>query len=218
MRSGLIVFLAAGAVVGVAIIEGIRSNRWGANEDLQVAAVRLQAIPCDFGNWVSVDSPLDEKIVRIAEAVGYISRNYLNRKNGERFDVLLLCGPSGPIGAHTPEACYTGLGYSCNVKPTRKDVHLPNGVHSSFWTARFEKISATEKPLMVYWAWSVDGDWDATTNPRADFALRPALYKLYIVYVDPSEKVGSDSNQDAIMPFLNEFLPLVKIALTQAQS
>ena len=92
--------------------------------------------------------------------------------------------PAGPIGAHTPDVCYGGLGYSCKGKPARKGIAFANDGHSSFWTARFEKVSNTEEPLRVYWAWSTNGDWQAASNPRSDFALKGALYKLYVVRSD----------------------------------
>jgi hypothetical protein len=214
MRSGLIVFLAAGVVVAVALIEGNRSNRWGATEDIQVAARKLERVPLEFGSWVGTNEPLDEKIVRVAEAAGNVSRSYVNRKNRDRINVLLLCGPSGPIGAHTPDVCYGGIGFSCKGSPAVKGMTLPNGGHASFWTARFEKTSATEEPLRVYWAWSVNGDWEATANPRADFALQTSLYKLQLVRVDNPTSRDRDSNQDSFDLFLTEFLPLVKTALT----
>lgn len=213
MRSGLIVFLAAGLVVAVALIEGIRSNRWGATEDFQVAARKLERVPREFGAWVGTDSPLDEKIIRIAEAVGNLSRSYVNRKNGERINVLLLCGPTGPIGAHTPDVCYEGIGFSCKGNPTAKGFVLPNGGRASFWTARFEKPSAIEGALRVYWAWSVNGDWEATKNPRTDFALQTLLYKLYVVRAE-NPAIRGEPNHDPVDEFLTEFLPLVKTALT----
>src|SRR5438128_10236537 len=105
MPRGLVIALAAGLVIAVAVFEGMRSNRWGASEDMKAAAAKLERIPREFGEWIGTDSQLDRKIVDMAEAVGYLNRGYVNRKTGERFDVLLLCGPSGAIGAHTPDVC-----------------------------------------------------------------------------------------------------------------
>jgi hypothetical protein len=217
MLKGLIVIFAAGLVVAVALFEGIRTNRWGAGEDMEAAARKLDSIPREFGPWVGTDAPIDEKIIRIAEAAGIVSRSYVNRKNGELVNVLLLCGPTGPIGAHTPEYCYGGIGYACKGKPARKGIALADNGHSSFWTARFEKVSNTEEPLRVYWAWSTNGDWQAASNPRSDFALRSVLYKLYVVRIDNSTAKEREPNQEPIELFLADFLPLVKTALTPDQ-
>ena len=216
MRNGLIAILAAGAIVAVAIFEGIRSNRWGTSEDMKAAAAKLERIPNEFGPWIGTESPMDEKIIRIAEAVGNVSRKYQNRKNGDQVSVLLLCGPTGPIGAHTPEVCYAGLGFACKGKPTRKSVVYPSNGAGSFWTARFEKNSFAEEALQVYWAWSTNGDWEASTNPRADFALRSVLYKMQVQRGDyPSNQVR-DPNKQPIELFLNDFLPIVKNVLSSA--
>ncbi len=213
MRNGLIAILAAGAIVAVAIFEGIRSNRWGTTEDMKAAAAKLEKIPSEFGPWVGTESPIDEKSYRTAEAVGNVSRKYRNRKNGDQVDVLLLCGPTGPIGAHTPEVCYGGLGFACKGKPTRKSIVYPSNGIGSFWTARFEKNSFTEEALQVYWAWSTNGDWEASTNPRADFALRSVLYKMQVQRGNYPANQERDLNKEAIEVFLNDFLPIVKTAL-----
>jgi hypothetical protein len=217
MRGGLIAILAGGAIVAVATVEGLRTNRWGATEDVQAAAGKLENIPINFGNWKGIDSPIDEKIIRVAEAVGNVSRSYVNSKNGERINVLLLCGPSGPIGAHSPEVCYGGLGFACKGSPNRKSISYPNNGAASFWTARFEKKSLTDESLKVYWAWSANGEWEASSKPRADFAFHTVLYKLYLVRSDDLPNQTRDPSQEPIDLFLEEFLPIVKSALTSAK-
>jgi hypothetical protein len=207
MPRGLLIVLAAALVIGVALVEGLRSNRWGESEDLKAAAAKLERVPREFGVWNGSDTTLDPKLVEKAEAVGYVSRQYVNRKNGERIEVLLLCGPSGPIGAHTPDVCYGGLGYKCIGKPIPRRVDFANA-SATFWTGRFEKQSPTDNPLRVYWAWGVNGEWQASDNPRTDFAFRGALFKLYVVH---QEKSGTEALANE---FLTEFLPLVKHALT----
>jgi hypothetical protein len=215
MRNGLIAVFASGAIIAVAIVEGIRSNRWGATEDIQAAARKLESIPSQFGPWVGTDSPIDEKIIRVAEAVGNVSRSYVNSKNGSRINVLLLCGPSGPIGAHTPDICYGGLGFACKGKPSRKSVVYPSNGSCSFWTARFEKKSFNDEAIRIYWAWSASGDWEAANDPRLDFALKSVLYKLYLVREDdPANRATKDSGPEPIEAFLEDFLPIVKTALT----
>jgi len=208
MLRGLIIAVAVLVVVAVALFEGLRSNRWGESDDSKAAAEKLSRVPREFGEWVGTDSALDAKIVKIAEAAGYVNRSYVNRKNGEQIDVLLLCGPSGPIGAHTPDVCYGGLGYKCLGNPIPRQV-TPTSGKATFWTARFEKVAdATDHPLRVFWAWGVDGDWEASKEPRLDFAGRTVLNKLYLVrHANPNDDQGVT---DA---FLTEFLPVVKTAL-----
>lgn len=206
MPRGLVIALAAALVAGVAAVEGYRSNRWGPSDDMRAAVARLDGVPMEVGDWVGSDTPLDPKILKVAEATGNVSRRYTNRKNGDSVSVLLLCGPPGPIGAHTPDVCYGGMGYKCVGKPVARQVTFGPGA-ASFWTARFEKESARDDALRVYWAWGWGGDWEASDEPRTDFATRTALYKLYVVHDD------TRPGRDPAGEFMAEFLPAVKAAL-----
>jgi hypothetical protein len=212
MLRGLVIVLVASAVVAVGLLEGIWSNRWGSSEDNELTAARLERIPMNLGNWMGTDAPLDAKIIRVAEATGSLSRVYVNRQTGARIDILLLTGPTGPIGAHTPDVCYGGLGYSMQgtAKPVRIDW---SGGHADFWNARFVKKVRFDGSLQVFWAWGVDGNWEASINPRADFALRSTLNKLYVVLMDNRADEMHQPDLNTFKEFLGEFLPLVKKAL-----
>jgi hypothetical protein len=208
MPRGLVIVLGAVLVAGVAAVEGLRSNRWGPSADMQAAVARLDRVPAGFGDWEGVDKPLDRKVVEVAEAQGIVSRHYTNRKTGASVSVLILCGSPGPIGAHTPDVCYGGLGYECVGVPVARQVAVGDG-SATFWTARFEKTDRGAESLRVYWAWGVDGGWEAADDPRTRFALQPALYKLYVVERETAE----NADDPAAPEFLAEFLPLVKTAL-----
>src|SRR4051794_34829461 len=108
----LVIAAAVAILVGAALFEGVRTNRWGPSEDVSAAAAKLDAFPREAGAWSAVaDTPLDPKILRVAEAVGHVSRSYRNRETGAQVELLALCGPPGPIAAHTPDACYAGQGF-----------------------------------------------------------------------------------------------------------
>lgn len=211
MPRGLVIALAAVVVAGVAVVEGLRSNRWGPSDDMKAAVARLERVPREVGEWVGADDPLDRKVIERAEAAGIVSRRYTNRKTGQQVSVLLLCGPSGPIGAHTPDICYGGLGYECVGQPIPTRVTFPSG-GANFWTARFEKTTQRQSAIRVYWAWGADGDWEASANPRTDFALRTVLYKLYVA--QPESPTASSATAGPAEVFMAEFLPPVKAALT----
>lgn len=207
MPRGLVIALAAAGVVGVAVVEGMRSNRWGPSEDMREAAARLDRVPREFGDWVGTDSPLDPKVLKAAEAVGSVSRVYTSRRTRDQVAVLLLCGPSGPIGAHTPDVCYGGIGYRCVGRPSSRRLKVGDSP-TSFWSARFEKEPPRDSdPLRVYWAWGTGEDWVASEHPRSDFALRPVLYKLYVVHADHRP------DRPAADEFLADFIPVVRTAL-----
>jgi hypothetical protein len=220
MQRWLIVIVAVVGLAAAAVVEGMFSNRWGASGDLRAASAKLDGVPAAFGDWTSTEQPQDPKVIRVAEATNHVSRIYTNRKKNINVSVLMLCGPSGPIGAHTPERCYEGGGYEAGGTPQKKTVVLPDQTVSTYWIARFEKKGAPlDNPLQVAWMWGVDGGWEASASPRSDFALRKALYKLYVQRSDVRPPGGSATAKpaadapDPIQEFLTDFLPEVKKAL-----
>src|SRR4051812_7897978 len=116
LRTALIV--AAVAVLVVAgVIANYRAGVFGQREDLTAAAEKLKDVPKQAGPWrFEQEHVMDEKIRQRAEAVGYIDRSYRHEKSGESVRVLMLCGDPGPIGAHTPEVCYGGYGFSAGAR------------------------------------------------------------------------------------------------------
>lgn len=212
LRTVLIVGSAVGLLVLAGVVDGVRSNRWGVPEDLQAAAARLSAVPHTVGPWTSVDLPIEQKILDRAEAVSSVSRAYRNSKNGAEVVVLLLCGPSGPIGAHTPDICYGGLGYKTTTPEARKTLTLPDGSTQTYWSARFVKTPG-EPGLQVCWAWGTQGDWVASGAPRRDFALHHALYKLYASRTLGTADRDGKPGPDVVQEFLTDFLPEVKKAI-----
>jgi hypothetical protein len=207
-----LVVLGFGALVAAGVIEGVRSNRWGVPDDLKAAASRLDRVPAAFGDWTSAEVPVDQKILDRAEAVGSVSRVYMNRTTGSVVSVMVLCGPSGPIGSHTPDICYAGLGYQMVGGEIKKSVTAATGV-DNYWSARFAKDSA-DPGLEVNWAWGVDGTWVAAATPRLDFASRNVLYKIYVTrgLTTPASRPGSPE-PDPVHDFLSEFLPILRTAL-----
>ena len=206
--SALAVLLAAG------VLEGIRTNRWGATEDLQAAATRLKAIPREVGDWMGTDLWIEPKLLERAEATGYVSRQYRNPKTGATVSTLLLCGPPGPIGAHTPDYCYGGLGYQLTGKERRKTVAMPDGKTAAYWSVQFVKPDSTQDPgLEVNWAWGVDGDWVASRQPRQEFISHQFLYKFYVARALTAADHDGRVPPDTVREFLSVFLPAIQATL-----
>jgi hypothetical protein len=211
MPRWLVIVLAVAVLAAAAVVERMTSGQQSG--DARAAAAKLAAVPASFGDWTSNELVMDEKVLRVAEATGHVSRLYTNRKTGAQMSVLLLCGPTGPIGAHTPEVCYTGSGYALFGEPQKRTVALPGGASATYWSARFEKKpGVTDPPLRVCWTWGADGDWQASANPRTDFALRGALYKLYVQRAEPAGTAAGPA-PDPTDEFFTAFLPEVKKAL-----
>ncbi len=215
MPRWLVIGLAVAGLIAAAVLEGVTSGRWSPSGDVRAAAAKLDAVPTAFGDWTSAEMPMNEKVLAVAEATGHVSRIYTNRKNRAQVVVLLLCGESGPIGAHTPEVCYSGNGMTMTGTPQKKALGLPTGT-ATYWSVLFDRAPASPEPqLRVCWAWGTGGDWQAAENPRTDFALHGALYKLYVQRPEARALEGAPTGTapDVIAEFLTDFLPEVKTAL-----
>lgn len=212
----LVIAVAIAILVGAALFEGLRTNRWGPSEDIRAAAAKLDELPREVGPWVaSADTPLDPKIVRGAEAVGHVARSYRHRQTGAQVELLMLCGPTGPIAAHTPDVCYAGQGFKMVGSRTRRALPLPDGTTASYWSARFEREATGDDALRVCWGWGLDGNWDASDSPWGEYVLRTYLYKLYVTR-RAAQTADADRavTPDPIEEFLTAFLPEVRKVLS----
>jgi hypothetical protein len=205
-RAALVV-LGLGVLVAAAVFEGVRSNRWGVPDDLKAAADRVERIPPGFGDWTSVEVPVDRKILERAEAVGSVSREYRNPKTGSVVSVMVLCGPAGPIASHTPDICYAGLGYKMNGREEKKTIG-----EATYWSARFDKGDA-DPGIEVNWAWGAAGTWVAASSPRLDFAGHGVLYKIYATRGLRAAAPTRTPEPDPVHDFLTEFLPVLRTSL-----
>lgn len=210
LRTVLIV-IAVAVLVGAGVLASIRTNRFGVSEDLHAAGQKLKAIPKTVGPWKTTqEHELDPKVQERAEAVEYISRVYQHRDTKAQVSVLMLCGEPGPIGAHTPDICYGGTGYDTNVPKRVRTVAMPDGSTSSYYSARFRKPSEN---IQVCWAWGVDGNWEAAEEARGEYALRSALYKIYVHRPISTATSEAADGPDPVHDFLTVFLPEVKRTL-----
>src|SRR5262245_55768945 len=98
MPRWLVIVLAVGGLAAAVVVDRLTSGT--ASGDAREASARLDNVPAEFGDWTSTEVPMDDKVLRVAEATGHVSRIYRNRKTGNLVSVLLLSGPPGPIGAH----------------------------------------------------------------------------------------------------------------------
>ena len=204
MPRGLLIAVVVALLAVAGVVEGIRTNRWGDSEDIRAAAAKLDGVPRAVGPWVSTESPIDEKVLRVARCAGHVSRVYTNTQTGESVAVLVLCGPTGDIAAHTPDVCYAANGYEMRGPKTGTRQTLPDA-GASYWTARFEKPNSGDPALEACWAWGTNGDWTAVENPRIDFVRHTALYKFYVSR--PLPLVTGAGKPDPAREFLSVFLP-----------
>lgn len=220
MRKDLFLWgTAALLIFGSAYGHGLMTNRWGAPPDLAAAAAKLDQIPLVMGEWQGQDRDLPETQLQAAEAVGAVSRIYRNEKLQAEVQLLVLCGPHGPIAVHPPTVCFAGAGLY-QVAPEKSREMNAGKVRGTFWETVFtiRTPEGVTEELETFWAWSVAGECQAAENPRVEYAAQPHLYKIYVTHLRPAT-TGNASPPPADNPveaFLQDFLPTFQKALADS--
>lgn len=217
MRKEYFLFIAGLVIIiGTAFGHGILTDRWGKPADLSAAAKKLDAIPPVIGDWHSKPLEMPKSQLEAAEAVGHISRIYRNDKTQTEIQLLVLCGPRGPIAVHSPTICFTSAGRQQAFPEKRESVKASDAT-GNFWQTVFTKRTpdGLEDELDTYWAWSVQGECQAPENPRLEFAGSQHLYKIYVTHLrqPAANKTSKDSSCE---DFLKVFLPAFQAALAKS--
>jgi hypothetical protein len=207
MMRFLPLLLGIAAVAGSAYDSGRQSGRWQKLDDLSTVADRVKNVPSEVGEWRSEPREMDSHQLEVGGVVGHVSRLYINRKTGERVQILLICGRPGPISVHEPDVCYASAGYVQN-----KDLEKIAVGSDEFKAGTFTKGPPQADSLRILWGWSTDGQWKAPDNPRRAFGRGTnALFKLYVI-----RQVGLDegsATKDPSTSFLDVMLPELKRCL-----
>ncbi len=211
MRRALPLLTGLALLGAAAVVHGVWTGRWQGTRALEEAAARVPAVPLAFGDWQGEDRPPDDEAFRAAGAKTYWVRTYRDRRTGEGVTALLMCGPAGRMGVHTPEICYGAAGFDAGGA-VREEVGP-----ARFWTARFRKPGpAGDSALRIHWGWSAGGPWRAPENPRWAFFGEPFLYKLYVVRDVSADDEPAD--REASSRFLQALLPELRKTLLSPES
>jgi Protein of unknown function (DUF3485) len=196
MLGKMIPVLAAVLLIGDGVFFGLTTNRWDTNSAMPAAVASLKKIPLEIGDWKSErDEPLDERAAAVAGFNGYLKRQYTNIATGAKVAILIGCGRSGAICAHTPEVCYAAAGY-VQQKPATEFTDTESG--AKFLKGQFDPPGEMNQPLHAYFSWNAGDGWMAPKNPRLTFAGAQVLYKLYVVReILPKSESGEDRNSAA---------------------
>lgn len=194
---------------------------WSENIPAKQCAYLLETeIPMKLGDWVGEDAEVDEKVLEVAGADGYINRAYTNEKTGEQVSVWFIVGHFKDIAQHTPNVCYRVAGFEEVGKDDLQRIDIEGLPTSRFRTAKFRKqLGSSEHFERVFWAWwkpealdegqspaDVNIAWSSPEDPRLEFGFCRALYKLYFTTATDADGRADES---VCLKFAEEFLPLV---------
>ena len=236
-RTGLLTVMGAALlVVGVTLVQGMLTERWGEkhSELLDVFARRLERLfPDSCGDW-SFERTLDISRAELdrAGAVGSVSRAYRNRKSNAVLSTFVVCAKPHDASGHTPDRCYPGAGFEIAEPEHRETITLRDGRSAEAYTGTFAKEGQT---LRVFWTYGVptepraegtppDGEpddpaaapgesltWVAPQLARISLKKYPAVYKLYAI-IDQT-KIASTRATAECTDFIAELLPAFESAI-----
>jgi hypothetical protein len=207
MQKGIIIGLAMLFVVAGGAVEYARMGRSANTDQIAQARAKLKSIPLTIGEWKGVDEDFDARQLAVAEASGYCNREYIHQKTQEHVRILIICGSPSAIGAHDPTVCYGGSGFQQKKGEEILTIAAQDQKSDAMWKAQFDTETLPAISLQVLWAWSSQGLWIASSNPRFEFANEPLLYKIYV-----SRQIGprEDPNRDPSVELLKELLPAIR--------
>jgi hypothetical protein len=196
---------AAVVIVATGIVHGVRSDRWGNSTVLNLAVQRMQHLPAAVGDWQGQVIEPDADEVDLSGSAGCVIRRYTNRQTGDSVLVVLLCGRPGPVSIHTPDVCYSAVGFRPIAAPATWQPEDAGGKGSDqFMRGRFHKDGLTKsEELDILWSWSATGTWSAPNDPRVTFAPQPFLYKIYLIRQTLGQ--GESAHQDPVQSFVSTF-------------
>lgn len=213
MMRTLPVLLGFALLLGTALVHGLWTDRWSASQELEEAVARLEQVPLPLGDWKVEPLDVDSRQLERAGIAAGWRRRYASPAVSPTFSVLLMCGRFGPISVHTPEVCFSGVGYEMMGQPKRISVAaVGGGPGAEFFAATFQKQgSVVPERLRIYWSWTIAGDWEAPDHPRVKFRRSAALYKLYVV--EENAKGDGRLEEAPSIAFIQQLLPKLEQTL-----
>jgi hypothetical protein len=194
-------------IIGAGFVHGAWTNRWGPSPALTALASRFESIPEVIGGWkLTSRSELAPDERAMTGGFANFRRVYTNASRGVSVSVLLLGGLPGKVSTHTPDACYSGAGFTLS-SPSLYDFRYGGDGQrrAEFQTAVATRGGTNPSILRIFWGWNASTGWAAPAKPRWAFGTAPALCKLYVI----REAAGAvaDPVADPCNDFLSVFLP-----------
>jgi hypothetical protein len=163
-----------------------------------------------LGDWSGRALELDPLELDRGGVVNYVARHYVNSRTKNEVQIVLMCGRTGPICAHTPDVCFEGAGYRMTAAPEK--FSPPHSPSDSFWLVNFAKDGTEGRELVrVFWSWNPAGHWQAADYPRLTFARHPTLLKLYVSR--RVSRANERGDRDPCLDLLEVLLPELKKCL-----
>ena len=203
--------LAVIAIFATALIQGQWTDRWNStsSEKLQQFVEGFERIPTriEFAGqvWHGYEAEEDPKrkarLLQQAGANDIRTVSYREAETGDVVTVMLVCGPSRHVSAHTPNHCFVGQGFTMSQPITKFRIG-----EGEFYTAKFQKPGDYRR---VFWGWNPDGKFEVPkgrppVDARKVYGGRLPLNKIYLIHQIPAE--GQDPEESLCVEFGPAFM------------
>jgi hypothetical protein len=206
------------STLGVGVLHGRMSGRWGLVATGQTAADEMSAaLPVEVGNWrLRHEDQLSPEVVKVLQCPAHISRVYENQQTGDVATVAVLLGPPGPISVHTPEICYSSRDFTISGDRRAVKITTPDGTSHSMWELPLKTNSVHANSLRVLYGWSSGSHWAAANYPRFWYGSLTHLYKLQVAVT--AARPNGSNEFDAGRDFLEGFIVQLQPRLVKAHT
>ncbi len=186
-----------------AIKDGQRRFRWGEDSEVTLLASRLETFPKQIGDWRCIsDELLGKTSANQLQPLGFINRSYVNDALKMQTNVFILLGPTGPTAVHTPDICFSSREFTIINKRKVVSVDPDRSSRSMCFETNFKSRDVSGSYLTSWYAWTIDGDWQAPENARYYFAGSRFLFKIQITARYPD--LDTMENDKVMRQFLAE--------------
>lgn len=180
--------LAFGLTLIPGYYHGQRNFRWGEDPQLVTWGERLADLPTQIGDWqMTNEMNLSQVEIDQLQPIGYVARSYTNGQYTA--NVFVLLGPTGPTAAHTPDICFNASQYRTLGERRRARISDSPIETGEAWVTRFESRGLDKHTMKTWYAWTVDGNWQAVDKPRYHFGDSHFLFKIQIAVFYPDRDV-----------------------------
>ena len=143
-------------VIGTGVVHGLWTDRWKASANSDACVDKFSRLPMTLGDWNGRALELDPLELERGGVVDYTARDYVNSRTKNEVQIVLMCGKTGPICAHTPDVCFEGAGYRMTGAPEKfSPTQLPtlsslrSPAQNLASTSRWVSLRSTHPTLLV---------------------------------------------------------------------
>ncbi len=205
-----------GLIIGMGVVHGRLTDRWGVPQNVVQTAERLQAVPIQIEEWSSTELPISDKQLLAAGAEGYLSRAYQfggdAPEDGAMTQVMIVCGRPGPIALHEPTVCFVNAGMQQRQTEELTSVTSGSGEHE-FMVSDFQEAGLAGTTWRTYWSWSTNSrKWEVPPDPRRAYAGEDYLYKIYFLVPVTDRHGDAPDVHPAAVEFISTFLDVLPLS------